>query len=51
MEEKQRKRNELIDRAMDIDQMIFFDDADEKVNKLNTALKYFDLDITCIFFR
>lgn len=43
--ENEIMRENLIDRAMDIDQMRFVDDVEEKIDELRDDLLYFDLDI------
>ena len=46
-----QKRDDLIDLAMDIDQMRFFDESEEEVKKLRRCLKYFGLDLDCIYLK
>lgn len=49
--ENEIMRENLIDRAMDIDQMRFVDDVEEKIDELRDDLLYFDLDIWDLYFK
>lgn len=51
MEYVEQITNDLIDKAMDIDQMRFYEEAENKVKELKRVLRYFELDLNCIFFR
>jgi hypothetical protein len=35
------EEEELIDKAMDIDPLRFYEDAEQKINELKNILKYF----------
>ena len=41
----------LIDRVLEIDQMIMQDDIEKEIKKLNRQLKYFNLDIDFLSFK
>lgn len=42
-------REQLIDRRLEIEQMDLIDDIDEKIEELETALKYFDLKLSNLY--
>lgn len=46
-----QKRDDLIDLAMDIDQMRWIDDVEDVIKNLRKNLKYFGLDLDCIYLK
>ncbi len=46
-----QKRDDLIDLAMDIDQMRWIDDVEYVIKNLRKNLKYFGLDLDSIYLK
>lgn len=42
-------REQLIDRRLEIEQMDLIDDIEEKIEELETILKYFDLKLSNLY--
>ena len=49
VEKVERIKDDLIDRVMDMDNMVFYDDAHAKVKELSRLLKYFWLTLDNIY--
>lgn len=41
----------LIDRKMELDPNLFYDDVETEVNKLKNMLRYFDVKISNLYFN
>jgi len=43
--------DQMIDRALEIDQMRFIDEIEKHIEKVKEELAYFELDLKCLYFK